>query len=135
MEEHLNKRMRLLDSLKNILLKSHNPNETLIEKILIHRELLSNKEVILSKDFYSSLENKARAMPEMVSLLQKKEQIECVQINKKIFCPITQKEVVVPYVGQCGHTLEKKEAIKYLRNNPRGVCLHVGCNREFVRRG
>lgn len=133
MESHISRRARILEVAKEVIIRSPHQDEDLLEKILIHIELLSSKDVVLNKDFYSILQARVRSMPEMVDAVQRREQIECVQINKKTVCPISQKEIVAPYVGKCGHVLETKEALRYLRNNPRAKCPHVGCNREFVR--
>lgn len=134
MDEHLSRKAEALDALKAILLRSSDPSEDLLEKVLIHQELIQNRDAVLGEDFYSILQSKARQMPEMVEIARRREQIECVQISKNTVCPISQKEVVVPYVGHCGHVLERKEAVRYLKNNPRAVCPHVGCNKEFVKK-
>lgn len=131
MDSHLERRAKVLDSVKDVLLRSLDVDESLVEKVLIHRELLSNRDIILNKDFYSVLRDKVRSMGEMVEICRRKEQVECVQISKRLVCPISQKEVVDPYVGSCGHVVERREAVRYLRNDPRAICPHVGCNKMF----
>ncbi|ADM12269.1 DNA repair protein Mms21 [Encephalitozoon intestinalis ATCC 50506] len=134
MEEHITRRAEALKIAKSIIMKSDNPPEELVRKILIHQELLSNRDIILNDDFYSILTSKANVRPEMVGLARKKEQVECVRVEKKMICPISQKEVTEAYVGECGHVLEEKEAIKYIRNNSRAICPQIGCNKRLVRK-
>lgn len=134
MEEHISRRAEILRMAKGILLKSPDPDEELVREILVHEELLLNRDIILNKDFHSILRSRANAKPEMVELMNRKEQVECVEADRKQICPISQKEVVIPYVGECGHVLEKKEAIRYLRNNGRQTCPYVGCNKRLVRK-
>ncbi|CAD27101.2 hypothetical protein [Encephalitozoon cuniculi GB-M1] len=134
MDEYIARRAEALKAAKNIVMKSPDPEEGLVRKILIHQELLSNRDIALNKDFYSILNSKVSAKPEMVDLINKKEQVECVRVEKRLICPISQKEVVDPYVGECGHVLEKKEAMKYIRNSTRPVCPQIGCNKRLTKK-
>ncbi|AFM99032.1 DNA repair protein Mms21 [Encephalitozoon hellem ATCC 50504] len=134
MEEHIARREEALRKAKAIIAKSDDVSEELLRKILIHQELLSNKDIILNDDFYSILNSRISVHPEMVELISRKERVECVRMERKLICPISQKEVVDPYIGECGHALEKKEAMKYIRSNPRAVCPQIGCNKILVKK-
>lgn len=134
MEEHILRREEVLRKAKSIIMETDDPSEELLRKILIHQELLSNRNIILNDDFYSILNSKINIHPEMIELTNKKEQVECVRMERKLICPISQKEVVDAYIGDCGHVLEKKEAMKYIRNNSRAICPQIGCNKILVKK-
>jgi SUMO ligase MMS21 Smc5/6 complex component len=92
--------------------KSQEKDYDLFEMAAIHRELLLD--------------------PDVVEMRSIKDHIECVKVEKKLICPIGQKEIVDAYFGDCGHAIEKKEALKYLKGNSKFVCPHAGCNKRFM---
>ncbi|KAM0671384.1 DNA repair protein Mms21 [Ordospora colligata] len=133
MDEYIEKRRDLINEVCSIVIRSKEKDHELFEIAAIHRELLLNPEVALTKDLRCELEKRACLRLDFAEMKSIKGQIECVKVEKKLVCPIGQKEIVVPYYGDCGHAMEKKEALKYLKGNSKFVCPHAGCNKIFTK--
>ncbi|KAH9412012.1 hypothetical protein HK407_02g04600 [Ordospora pajunii] len=132
MDEYIEKRRELISEVCSMAFKSQEKDYDLFEMAAIHRELLLDPDVVAAKDFRCELEKRACSRPDVVEMRSIKDHIECVKVEKKLICPIGQKEIVDAYFGDCGHAIEKKEALKYLKGNSKFVCPHAGCNKRFM---
>jgi SUMO ligase MMS21 Smc5/6 complex component len=132
MERHIATKLLAIEEVKKVLSGSKYPSKSLMEKLLIHEELLRAPDLLMNASFYKVAQSRAKASRAYTDLIEQSGEIECTMVKKREICPLTQREVVHRFEGACGHVVEYEAATIYLKAGRNELCPHAGCDKVFA---
>eukprot|EP00866_Antonospora_locustae_P001711 jgi/Antlo1/1711/1569 len=131
--DYVKERLRILDDAYAVFMRFPRHSLDGMKEVVIQKHILKNPTFLGKTNFYEiAAKNVANsdAFREITALANRIEK-KSVNLSKRIICPITKKEIVEFFYGDCGHPMERVAAELLCKSNPRPKCPHVGCNKTI----
>lgn len=134
--EYIKERLRILDEAHAVLARFPTHSFDGLKEIIVQKHILKNPACLYKQNFYEIAAKNIVSTESFKEIMLLSNRIEKKPVNtsRSIVCPITKKEIVDFFYGDCGHPMEKVAAEMLCKSNSRPKCPHVGCNKAIKMR-